>query len=68
MLATANIRYAELTDRLDEEKKRAALLEVGCKAVCAQAAPLGLRFALPSWGGLVNERKWAALPEVSTCV
>lgn len=28
MLATANIRYAELTDRLDEEKRRAALLEV----------------------------------------
>ena len=28
MLATANIRYAELTDRLDEEKRRAALPEV----------------------------------------
>lgn len=41
MLATANIRYAELTDRLDEEKKRAALLEVRAQELPCMACRAG---------------------------
>lgn len=50
MLATANIRYAELTDRLDEEKKRAALLEVRGEQLHSMATScLAWRNSCPAW-------------------
>lgn len=40
LLATANIRYAELTDRLEGERRRAAALEVRCVGGCAKTYSL----------------------------